>query len=320
MSKGGSANSAPTVQNTTSKTELPAWVEQGSQDVYSQMKAALAGGYQNYAGQTVAGTTADTNAAYDRIRAMQGQADPTYASALSMASGLAGGLKMATPEDIEALRQKFVNPFQADVVNRSVSTLEDQAARAGAGRAAQASNVGAFGGSRYGVQEGIAAGETAKAAGDLASQLNLQGYNQSLQTALGIDSTNRNLALTGLQMMPQLATARANQTATEAGLLQGIGTNQQQQQQNELNDQWRRWLEQKDYPVESAQMLGQTLSSLPFGSSTSGTTTTQQTGLKRSPLAGAMSGAATGASLGSIVPGWGTAIGAGVGGLLGMFS
>jgi hypothetical protein len=316
MSKGGSANTAPSVS--VQKTELPPWVEQGSQDVYNQMKGALAPGYQSYNGQTVSGTTADTNAAYDRIRGMQGQGDPAYASALNMATGLAGSAKTATPGDIEALRTQFQNPFQQDVINRSVSTLEDQATRAGNARAAQAGNVGAFGGSRYGVEQGIAAGETAKASGDLAGQLNLQGYNTSLQSALGLNQANQQLGLAGLQMMPQIAGARANQTALEAGMLQQIGTNQQQQKQNELNDTWRRWLEEKDYPVESAQMLGQTLSGLPFGSTN--TTTTQQQGLKRNKLTGAASGAASGAALGSVVPGWGTAIGAGIGGLLGYFS
>ncbi len=311
MSSGGGGGGQSSVES-----KLPQWVDTASQDVYAKMATAMGRGYQDYGGQTVAGTNQDTQDAYARVRAMQGQADPTYASALNIATGLAGNAKAATPADIEALRQQFVNPFQQDVINRSVGTLEDQAARAGAQRAAQAGNVGAFGGSRYGVENAVAAGETAKASGDLASQLNLQGYNTSLQTALGLNSQNQQLGMAGLQMMPQIAGARANQTATEAALMEQIGTAQQQQTQNELNDKWRRWLEERDYPVEAAQMLGQTIGGLPYGS-----TQISQAAKpgKANPLVGAASGAAAGASIGSVVPGYGTAIGAGVGGLLGYF-
>lgn len=40
---------------------------------------------------------------------------------------------------------------------------------------------------------------------------------------------------------------------------------------------------------------------------------------KQSQIGGAASGAATGAYIGSAFPGWGTAIGAGVGGIIGYF-
>jgi hypothetical protein len=312
MSGGGSANGAPT----TVTNELPSWVNSASKDAYDRMLSAVNRGYQPYAGDTVAGMTGDHTAAFDRIRGVQGQADPSYATALGLAGNLAQGAGPTSAADIEALRGQFANPFQQDVVNRSVATLEDQAQRGSNARAAQAGNVGAFGGSRYGVEQGVAAGETARASGDIAGQLNLAGYNTSLQTALGLNSQNKAQAMAGLQMLPQIAGARSQQAATEAGWLQGVGNAQQGQQQAELNDAYRRWQEANDYDRESAALLGQTISGLPYGS----TQTTQTTGLKKNKLAGAISGASTGASIGASTGNpYAAAGGAVAGGLMGYF-
>jgi hypothetical protein len=312
MSGGGSANSAP--QNQTVK--LPEWVDEASQDAYLRMKAAVDRGYIPYQGQTVAGLNADQTAAFQQLRDIQGQADPSYGTALGIAGNLAGGAGPTSAADIEALRSQFMNPYTSQVTDAGVRTLQNTADRSANVRAGQAGNVGAFGGTRYAVENAVADSETARQAGDLSGQLNLQGYNTSLQSALGLNQQNKQMAMTGLQMLPQLATARSGQAATEAGWLQGIGGAQQAQQQQENNDQYRRWLEAQNYPIEAAQMLGQTVSSLPFGSET----TSQTTGLKKNKLAGAAAGAAAGASLGSVVPGYGTAVGAAAGGLLGYFA
>jgi len=312
MSGGGSANSAPTVQ----EVKLPAWVDQAGQDVYNRMKGALDRGYQNYGGETVAGLTPDQQASFQKLRDLQGQADPSYATALGIAGNLAQGAGPTSAADIEALRSQFMNPYTQQVVASGTQALENSAARAGNARAAQASNVGAFGGSRSAVENAIASSETARQAGDLSGQLNLQGYNTSLQTALGINQQNKANAMTGLQLLPQIAGARSDQSAKEANYLSAAGGQQQAQKQNEDNDAYRRWMEQNNYDIEAAQQLGGTIAGLPYGS----TTSTNVQGLKKNKLAGAAAGAAAGASLGSVVPGYGTAIGAAAGGLLGYFA
>ena len=50
-------------------------------------------------------------------------------------------------------RQNFMNQYQADVTQQALKQLDEEAAKASAQLAGQATKAGAFGGARYGVQQ-----------------------------------------------------------------------------------------------------------------------------------------------------------------------
>jgi len=115
------------------------------------------------------------------------------ASALTQAQNAAGGLanfqanpmQAAGPVGVSQLKNlnvgAYMNPYIDQVINRGQSDIERQRQMASNALGANATAAGAFGGSRQAVQEGVLAGEAARAAGDLSAQQRQAGFNQALQ-------------------------------------------------------------------------------------------------------------------------------------------
>jgi hypothetical protein len=115
------------------------------------------------------------------------------ASALTQAQNAAGQLagfqanpmQAAGPIGVNQLQNlnvgAYMNPYIDQVINRGQSDIERQRQMASNALGAQATAAGAFGGSRQAVQEGVLAGEAARAAGDLSAQQRQAGFNQALQ-------------------------------------------------------------------------------------------------------------------------------------------
>ena len=193
--------------------------------------------------------------------------------------------------------------------------MRQQLAQTTQGIDANAANVGAFGGSRQGVEEGVAQSQEALQAGQLAGGLLQSGYGTALGTSEAIAGQNQQAGEWATTALPQIATAGAGQTAQEAGLLQQAGIAQQQQAQAGLNVAAGNQQQQILWPFEQQQELEQALTSTPYG----GTTLATGPAATRNPAAGALGGAAAGAGIGFMVGGpVGAGIGAAGGGLLGL--
>lgn len=126
------------------------------------------------------------------------------------------------------------------------------------------------------------------------------------------------------QLIPY-ATGLANQDYTDLGQLQNVGSAVQQQSQNYINDAQARWDYNQnapgnaldDYIRRISGNLGQTTtSSMPRNR----TATAIGGAASGAAVGGALGGAIAGGEAGSVIPGWGTAIGALAGGALGYFS
>jgi hypothetical protein len=337
--KGGSTETSGTgYSQGTSSTQLPSWVDQASQQALASGQALAAQPYQPYTGQLVAGTPADTQQAYGQVRNLQGQVDPAYNAASGQWGGVLGNLQSQTPDQINALTNQLYGNYQQGVVNPAAGLLGgymsqgpatagqvtsnalqimspfsqaviDPALQVGRQQLQQnlqqigagANQAGAFGGSRQGVQEGVAQSQAAVGAGTMVGNLLNQGwqsalnpatnvalqggaqgygaantltgllgsgYGASQQGAQGIANTNLGLGTSAAQQLPGLATSQmtADQQATAA--LQASGAAQQQQQQNLLNSQYGQFLEQRQYPLQQQEELLATLGGIPYGSTT----------------------------------------------------
>ena len=174
----------------------------------------------------------------------------------------------------------YMNPYQTNVIDATKAQfgqLRDQTMQ---DIADQATQQGAFGGSRAAVAQGSALGQLGLGEQQQLAQLEQSGYN---------DAASR-------------AYMAANLGFGAGGQLASLGDYTRQVAMDQNPALWK------------LKMLSQ----VPFGSS--GSTQTQTGTMGHNGAAGALGGAATGAEIGSYFPGWGTAIGAGVGGLLGLFS
>ena len=110
----------------------------------------------------------------------------------------------------------FMNQYQADVTKEALKQLDEQAQIAQSNLATQAQRAGAFGGSRFGVQEA----ELAKNLQDIKSKRIFEdlsrNFMQAQQQAIGTSEANRARQLQAAQTFGQLG-------GQQAQIAQGIG-------------------------------------------------------------------------------------------------
>jgi hypothetical protein len=385
--RGGGKGGKPQTTESTSTTQLPQWLDDASQNAVQTATDLSQRPYTPYGGQIVADTPADTSQAYQQVRDMQGQYDPAYQSAAAAQQGVLGNLQSLTPgaqnavtnqlygnyqqnvmnpaqgmlggylqggpltaQGVLSNAQQLMSPYDAAVLNPALQLGQQQLAQNLQTIGAGANQAGAFGGTRQGVQEGVAQSQAALGAGQyLGNLLNTQwnnslntgynigalgagqgltaaqalagmgqtGYANAQQGAQNMMGTNLQLGETAAQQLPQVATAQQAADQKNASLLQTTGAAQQQQQQNLLNSQMGQFYEQQDWPVQNLDILLSSLGAVPYGSTTSGT----QTGTtpQRNVGAGVLGGAASAAMIGNMLMpgGLGAGIGAAAGGILG---
>lgn len=197
--------------------------------------------------------------------------------------------------------QQYQNPYTQQVIDRTQQDIARQQERSLNTLGAQATQAGAFGGSRHGIAEGEAIGQYGRMAADVAAQQRQQGFNQAMGAAqydVGAQTAaNQFGAQTGMTAQQQNI---ANQMAANqarlgaAGQLAGLGgqafnigqTIQQQQAQQGLLQQG---LQQALIDAAKGQFAGYAgspmaslsapLAALGAAPNVSTTTTSQQPGL-----------------------------------------
>jgi hypothetical protein len=160
------------------------------------------------------------------------------------------------------------------------------------------SAAGQFGGSRQGLAEGVAAGRFGQGMLDTTAGMASRGYDQGLA----------NMSRT-MMFLPQLS-----QMSLQPGqVMESVGLSneslaQERAQYEAAGREWDLTKEWRALQPYSQMVLGQ--------GATGSTTTANFPGQERNKSLGALGGAASGAAMGSMIaPGWGTAIGA-LGGLI----
>jgi hypothetical protein len=226
------------------------------------------------------------------------------------AEGLLGTYAAQGPTTAQGVGQNaqaLMSPYTQNVIDPTIAAGQQQLALAKQGIAQQANNVGAFGGSRMGVQEGVADaqaalgtqqqignmlnqgwGQSLTAGQNIGLQAGKQGYDTNALLAnllqggynanqtLGGNIMQQNLSQ-GLGAAAQLPTTLAGQQAQYLGqtnALNQAGSLQQQYQQNILNAQQGAFAQQQAFPYQQLQTLLGALSGIPYSTSNFGTSNT----------------------------------------------
>lgn len=214
----------------------------------------------------------------------------------------------------------YMNPYTSLVRENALADLETARRAAIQQTGERAMQARAFGGSRQGVAEGITNLGFARQAGTLGTQLNEQAFNQAVQLQAAdlarqqaAQAANQQAGLQGAQLRLAGAGALGGLAAQQQALrlggaqaVMGAGGARQaldQQQMDAIRN-------------IGLQRLGVVQTSL--GAQPANLGGVVSTPMYSNPGAGLLGGALAGAQLGSAIPGVGTAIGAGVGGLLGL--
>jgi hypothetical protein len=284
-------------------------------EVRDAARNATFGGYTPYGGQEVAGMHPWSEQAYQQLGGQQGQ----YGNYMNQGAiqqhygnqyGQQGQTGMQALAGNQGAVNQMMNPYQSGVIDQVKSQYGDLNAAAQMGIQDQATKAGAFGGSRHGVASGVASGEIAKGLGQQIAGLQHQGYNDAMGRAAGL----ANLGLSGQQQALGALGYQSDLLGQQnrlTGQQYGMGMDRRALGQQQLDVNRRNFNEQRDWDVRNFDIL-RGASGLPGGM-------TQSTPMYSNPAAGFLGGAATGAGIGSAIPGLGTAAGAGIGGVLGLF-
>jgi hypothetical protein len=170
--------------------------------------------------------------------------------------------------------QEFMSPYQQEVIDTSLAALQRERDVARQQIGTQAAQLGAFGGGRQAVQEGVFDAETAMGKAQLEGQLRAQAFQNAQQQAAQAFGQQQALS-TQQQGLAQLAPQLAQQEITA---LQQLGTGQQAQSQAILDAQAQAAREKAFEEQQRLGFVGQQLTGLIGGYPAQQTyqTTTQQ--------------------------------------------
>lgn len=187
-----------------------------------------------------------------------------------------------------------------DAAVRPITQNYERAVLPGIGRSAVA--AGQYGGTAQGKLQQQAASEYGQAIGDASSKIAFSGYQS------GLDAMAR-----GLYALPTVQQG----SLTGSQLVSALGEQQRAMEQAKIDEQIRAYTTQQLLPWMAAKEAAGLAYGIPGG-----TSATEAIGAtaQGNPFTGTLGGAMSGAAIGSAIPGFGTAAGAGVGGILGLLS
>lgn len=295
MSKGGKNNNngyvyaPPTVQSsntaTTSNQYIPQWLTNASQFGVTNAQNLINSGTPQYNAPLAVGMSGDQTAAGNLIRDSVGAYQPYYDDA-------SGAIKSSfTPNDPKTLAYGLsgIGQYMSPYVDRVVNSVTDLSKRnldnALTQTADKAIAAKAFGGSRHGVQEGVATAENNLNTNNLISNLLSSGYDkatnflgQDVQTQNSMAQLNKQNALAGGQALSNLGTANRAANTADINNLLTYGGLEQQTGQNAADKLYNYFQYQNEYPLKAQQVYNQTVSTAPHNTSQSGTSSTNSIG------------------------------------------
>ena len=171
MGSSGSTDTSSQQQN-ISQTQLPPWVNQAAQQNYALAQNVANRPLTQYQGQQVADIRPETQQA-GNLAATSGGAGADQYNA-SQAAYLTAAGTPATQVNAQSLAgtnlQPYMNPYTQSVINTTMPLMQQQNALSQNQAANQANSANAFGGSRQGVQQGVAQAQGAMNIGQMASR------------------------------------------------------------------------------------------------------------------------------------------------------
>jgi len=222
--------------------------------------------------------------------------DPTTGAATGMGqgTGIAGYqpfLNQAQAYSGPQAYQQFMSPYQNDLINTTLQQFDIQAQKGLQPLQAQSVQQGAFGGARQGIQQAEYQSSSDLNRALLQAQLRNQGFGQAQGQA--------NIAFGQQQGLASLQPSLAQSSIQQLG---GIGTTNLAYQQAILDAQRQAAQTAAYEPYQRAQFLQNSIGALTSGYPQTSSVTSPQPATT-SPLATALSGAATIYGLGSLFGG-----------------
>ncbi len=216
---------------TTTFPVLPEYAKQPTADMAATLGELIKQPLQ-VPQQQVAGFSPTQQAAmqqaYGGIGAYQPFLDAAQQTQAAALGTTGAGVQALGQMDFDPSRAKpFMDQYQQDVTNEALKEIDRQAAMAQNQLAGKAVQAGAFGGSRFGLQQS----ELARNAQDLRSRRIFEDLSRNFQQAQSAASAANTQRLQQGQMFGQLGKA----TSGIGGVMAGLGAQTQQLGQSDVN-------------------------------------------------------------------------------------
>ena len=217
----------------TTQTEvlIPEYIEKPTEQMANTLAAAM-GKPLNVPAQQVAGFSPTQLAAMQQAYGGIGAYQP-YLQAAGAGQQAALGTAGAGVQSLAGMQfdpsgiQQFMDPYQSAVTQEALKEIDRQSAMAGNQLAGQAVGAGAFGGSRYGLQQS----ELARSAQDMRSRRIFEDLSRNYQQAQGAMQAANQQRAQQAQGFGQLGQV----TSGIAGAMAGLGGQAQAMGQSDVN-------------------------------------------------------------------------------------
>jgi hypothetical protein len=216
---------------TTTYPVLPDYAKQPTADMAATLQELL-NKQVNVPEQKVAGFSQPQLDAMARaqqgIGAYQPFLDAAQASQAAALGTTGAGVQALGQMNFDPSRaQAFMDPYQQSVTNEALKEIDRQAAMAQNQLAGKAVQAGAFGGSRFGLQQS----ETARNAQDLKSRRIFEDLSRNYQQAQSAAQAANTQRMQQAQQFGNLG----KQTSGIGGMMAGLGAQTQQLGQSDIN-------------------------------------------------------------------------------------
>ena len=248
--------------------------------------------YMQYQGQQTAGFTPLQQQSFNSAGALQSSGQLQDASAMAGMAGM-GGLNASysySPYQANSftnpgVAQSYMNPYLQMSLAPQLAMMNQQQGAAQQTANAQATQAGAFGGSRFGIQNAATGLNNQLAQQNLIGNAYNTAYNQAAnqfnteqganQQAANLNAQQgqfgANLGLQGLNTALQSANTlgtlgnnQYNQNLGIIGLQNQLGGEQQQQVQNAMNTDYQNFLNQQNFPYQQMNFMSNLIRGLPM--------------------------------------------------------
>jgi len=239
-------------QSTTSY-DIPAYFKEIQERTLRKGETEFAKPYQAYTGQRIAG-----------LDPMETQAANIYQNQILPQSGQLAGIGAQTYDSATAAA--YANPYQDQVISGALGDLQEAYGQSQKGMSAQAIGAGAFGGSRQGIENVLGQERYLDTVGDTSARLRQAGFESGANRFAQDRSTQLQSAQSQIGALGQSA----------AGLA-GFGTQARGLQQAGFAEDYRDFIEQREFGGNQVKQMIGALSGAPirsYGEERTGYTTT----------------------------------------------
>lgn len=256
---GGDSGGTQTVNNVT---KLPAYIEQGGENLFNQAKGVAGQPYQPYTLPRIADFSANQKQAIYNASENAG----SYEGALGDASNLVKSSAAPTTDmDLSA----YMNPYAENVLGTAQRKLEEGYQKDLNDLDAKAVAAGALGSDREGIVQGELARDKNQAVGDLY----LQGMSNAYDNALTAYNADRDAAYRAGGGLSSIETTRSNLRGDDMGNLLTTGELARSLPQSSLDLAYQDFQQQQQDPYEELNWLSGILSAQPYSKQTTQTST-----------------------------------------------